>query len=487
MSLNNQNEQPSFAGKNIAKGVGHSVGLKLLLVCFLVLLMGVPTLMISAISFERAGRADDVEREVSKSYGGPQILQGPVLHIPYGVQNKEGEIIAYREHVIFAETGAVEVDNFTTTIRELSLFKVPTYQADANFSARFVLPSKGDFEVRGQTFFWEDAKITIGLRDVRSLRDDVYLSTSTGEKLKFGPKGSVRSTTQRYRDITVYDKNTGKPTVNKYRRYSDHINMQSMEVHVGSLLSGRHKGRSAFSITASLQMSGSQMLSISPFAQTTKASVVTDWPHPGFFGDYPPQARKVTETGFSANWVVPYLARGMAAYGDAGALNLDQLTTKAMSVKFVNPVNPYQNVNRALKYAVLFIGMVFLAYFLFETLVGVKVHAAQYVLVGLAQSVFYLLLLAFAEQIGFSLAFVLAAGATVFITAAYAGVVFGKSYTAKAGAVFMATYGLLYVLMRIEDFALMVGALASFVAIAATMYLTRNVNWYGNNPEADIA
>jgi len=194
---------------------------------------------------------------------------------------------------------------------------------------------------------------------------------------------------------------------------------------------------------------------------------------------YPPIKRDISEGGFSAAWSVPFLARGMAAQGDARDLNLGQLSQKAMSVKLVNPVNPYQNVNRSLKYSVLFIGMVFLAYFLFETLVGVKVHAAQYVLIGLAQCVFYLLLLAFAEQIGFSFAFLIAAGATVILTSFYAGVVFGKDYRLKAGAVFVTTYGLLYVLMRMQDFALMVGALASFLAIAATMYLTRNVNWYG--------
>ncbi|HFB54800.1 MAG TPA: cell envelope integrity protein CreD, partial [Hellea balneolensis] len=184
---------------------------------------------------------------------------------------------------------------------------------------------------------------------------------------------------------------------------------------------------------------------------------------------------------FSASWSIPFLARGIAAQGDAKALNVQKLSRRAMSVKLVNPDNPYQNVNRALKYAVLFIGLVFLAYFLFETLVAVKVHAAQYVLVGLAQCVFYLLLLAFGEQFGFTPAFLLAAGATIALTALYAGVVFGRQYRLRAGVVFLATYGLLYVLMRMEDFALMVGALTAFVAIAFTMYLTRNISWYGDH------
>ena len=151
-----------------------------------------------------------------------------------------------------------------------------------------------------------------------------------------------------------------------------------------------------------------------------------------------------------------------------------------MQVNFVSPLNPYQTVNRALKYAVLFIGLVFLSYFLMETLLGVRVHPAQYLLIGIAQAVFYLLLLAFAEHIGFTLAFILSAAATVVLTAGYAGAVFGRDLIWKSAGVFGAVYALLFVLMRIQDFALMVGALISFIAIAATLYLTRNMDWYGD-------
>lgn len=468
MSLNNQMGQRSFT----PKGFGHSVGLKLLLVCFLVLLMGIPALFIAAISFERAGRADDVTREVSQRYGGAQTLLGPVLSVPYGITDTNGDIRSSGDYVIFAENGMVNVENLQTIVRKRSLFKVPTYQANVKFTAKFKLPNKDKIATARHVFYWEDAKISIGLTEVRGLLDDVYLNVDGQQNRKFGPGGKSNLALQRasVKALSGFQ---------MFKGYEEYIALQFMDVPVGDLLADND----VLNMTATLPISGSQQLSISPFAQTTKANMSTDWPHPGFLGKYPPTERAISDAGFSAAWTVPFLARGMAAMGEARDLNLGQLTDKAMSVKFVNPVNPYQNVNRALKYAVLFIGMVFLAYFLFETLVGVKVHAAQYVLVGLAQSVFYLLLLAFAEHIGFTLAFLLSAGATVFITSAYAGVVFGKSYTLKAGAVFMSTYGLLYVLMRIEDFALMVGALASFVAIAATMHLTRNVNWYGSVQE----
>ncbi len=462
----------------------QSTGLKLILVCALVLLMAIPIWFIAAISFERAGRANEVNREVSQRYGGPQTLLGPVLSLPYATKDDKGNIISYGEYVIFAQTGSASVENLSTTVRKLSLFKVPTYQTDISFSANFNLPNKGNMDTAYQTFLWSEAKINIGLSEISGLQDDVYLDLGDGNKRTFRPASgpSLRPVNNATEYDPVTKKIMSKTTMYKSKGFGDYLNIQVIEVALGEFF----EDKDTFSLSVNFSIRGSQQISIAPFAQSTKANMSADWPHPGFTGIYPPTDRNITENGFEASWSVPFLARGMAAHGNAADLNLSRLYHKAMGVTLVNPVNPYQNVNRALKYSVLFIGMVFLAYFLFETLIGIKVHAAQYVLVGLAQCVFYLLLLALAEQIGFGLAFMIAAGATVALTGAYAGVVFGKNYRIKAGTVFATTYGLLYVLMRMQDFALMVGALASFLAIAATMYLTRNINWYGQANVADI-
>ena len=151
-------------------------------------------------------------------------------------------------------------------------------------------------------------------------------------------------------------------------------------------------------------------------------------------------------------------------------------------MSFVEPADPYQSVARSLKYALMFVGLVFLAFFLFETAQGRRVHPAQYVLIGLAQIVFYLLLLSIAERLGFDAAFLIAAGATVGLISAYAGWVFeSRRQGLVALAAFSLLYALIYVLMRLEDLALLVGALASFAAIAAVMYFTRRIDWYGSS------
>ena len=153
--------------------------------------------------------------------------------------------------------------------------------------------------------------------------------------------------------------------------------------------------------------------------------------------------------------------------------------------------NPHsQSVSRSLKYAPMFIGLVFLAYFLFETTTGRRVHPAQYVLVGMAQVIFYMLLLSIAEHTGFDIAFAIAAAATVGLISAYAGWTFdSRAQGVRALVAFTFLYGLIYVLMRLEDYALLVGALSSFAAIAAVMYFTRKVDWYGmaGNDTRDVA
>ena len=178
---------------------------------------------------------------------------------------------------------------------------------------------------------------------------------------------------------------------------------------------------------------------------------------------------------------MPYLARDIPGAG----VNLDlsgvtQWGRRDMAVRFMREVSPYQSVERALKYAAMFVGFVFLAWFLFEVTSGARAHPAQYVLVGLAQTIFYILLLAFAERVGFDGAFLIAAMMTVALTSFYAMSVFrSRTYGLRALGILSGIYALIYVLMRAESQALLAGALASFAAIALTMYMTRNVDWYG--------
>ncbi|WP_298913270.1 cell envelope integrity protein CreD [uncultured Algimonas sp.] len=460
-------------------GLPRSLGLKLIAILVLTVLMAVPVMFISVVSFERSSRADEVTREVSQIYGGQQRLLGPVLVVPYRETLANGRI-REGDYVVSALSGTAVFDDVRVEEKSRSLYKVPIYTASGELSA--TLPSLRDLPREGGLSFDVDrARIIVGLGDVTGLQSDVTLDTPSGT-LTFEPYAAssrfAGAAVDRDIDIEVASEPTRRVRSGPDIVYDrlDRGALTLLSVPAGELIEAGEQA-----VTARLSFTGASALSVIPFAKSTEVRIASDWPHPGFAGRFPPSSRDIGDAGFSADWSVPYLRRGIPDKGRA--MQMGELVhggPGAMTVNFVSPLNPYQTVNRALKYAVLFIGLVFLAYFLMETLLGVRVHPAQYLLIGIAQAVFYLLLLAFAEHVGFTPAFVLSAVATVALTAGYAGAVFGRGLILKSALVFGAVYALLFVLMRIQDFALMVGALISFVAIAATLYLTRNMDWYGD-------
>ena len=466
----------------------RSLGLKLIIVCALVLLMAIPAMFISYIAFERSDRADEVTREVSARYGGPQYISGPFLIAPYVSRNGDASVSEIGTYAVFAETGEARFEDITTSIRQRSLFKVPTYDAKGTMTGRFAAIDN-NFDTGAAQVEWEKAKIVVALSDVRGLNEDVTAVFAGGITRNFEPENMEKFSeigahvdavaavkARAMRGALAPDGRMLRAPIGRYAGFNAHQPQTYLSVPVGDMIT---KGK-GFDVTVELAVSGAKVFGLTPFAKSTAVSLSSDWPDPGFSGGFAPRDRTISEAGFSASWSVPYLRRGIRAHGKAHTLKALTSPDRLMSAQLVSGLSPYQTINRALKYSVLFIGLVFLAYFLFEVIVGVRVHPAQYVLIGLTQCIFYLLLLAFSERIGFPAAFLLAAGSTIAVTAGYAGAVFGgRSYTVRAGLVFGIVYGLLYSLMRLQDFALMIGALTSFIAVALTMYLTRETDWYG--------
>ena len=228
-----------------------------------------------------------------------------------------------------------------------------------------------------------------------------------------------------------------------------------------------------------MRFSGAQRVAVLAYGNTTHLTAQGDWPSPGFDGGFLPVTRQVSSHGFTAEWSVPFIARSVRAEGPGDSIT--GLDATALAVSFVEVADPYQSVTRSLKYVALFLGLLFLSYFVFEVTTGKRVHPAQYVLVGIAQIIFYLLLLSLAERIGFDLSFMLAGAATVVLLSANAGWVFSSRLQGiRAAAIFTLLYALIYLLLRLEDNALLVGAIASFLAVAAAMYFTRRIDWYSS-------
>ena len=440
----------------------RSAGLKLLLVCGLALLMAIPALFVFGVVQDRRMGADQAVREVSEAIGGQQSLLGPVLVLPYAktIGSGRSETQIFGHVTVFPEAGTVRAD-VDVTERRRGIHTIPVFDATVDFEASFDPSILKSTLPQDAEPVWDDARLYLGVSDMRGIRE-AFLVTVNGKTVAMEPASQ---------GVQREDGYAVAPRV-RLRLAGGKID----ELETAS---------AALNVKARLHLTGAERFAVAPFAKDTSMTLTSNWDAPSFQGGKLPDTHNAGEKGvegFTARWRVPYLARGIPGAGTN--IDLDEVAAygqRDMAVRFIKEVSPYQSVERALKYAAMFVGFVFLAWFLFEVTSGARAHPAQYVLVGLAQSIFYILLLAFSERIGFDAAFFIAAVMTVGLISAYALSVFrSRAYGLRALGILTGIYALIYVLMRAESQALLAGALASFTAIALTMYMTRNVDWYGS-------
>ncbi len=435
----------------------RSMGMKLIVVCVLALLMTIPAFFVEGLVEDRTSRAEEVIKEISGHVGGKQTFLGPTLAIPYRIppQHKDADA-SYGIYLVFPARASAVVKTATEE-RRRSLFKVPVFQADLKFDAAFDLTGVPNSAPQGAELDWSHAEIVVGVSDARGALADATL-TANGKTVTLVPA-----------------------EVSTNLALGGEQNQQAKLTLFGAKADAVAKPNAQFNVTSSLRFSGAQRVAVLAYGKTTHLAVQGDWRSPGFDGGFLPINQSISSNGFSAEWSVPFIARGVRAEGQSDSIT--GLDATALGVSFIEVADPYQSVNRSLKYVALFLGLIFLSYFVFEVTTGKRVHPAQYVLVGIAQIIFYLLLLSLAERIGFDLGFLLAGTATVVLLSVNAGWVFASRLQGlRSLAIFTLLYVLIYLLLRLEDNALLVGAIASFLALTAAMYFTRGIDWYSSLP-----
>ena len=437
----------------------RSMGVKLIVVCGLALLMTIPALFVGGLVEDRTMRAAEVVNKITGHVGGQQTFLGPTLAIPYNIPPQLPTDFAKHGTYLVFPAQAAAVLKTKTEERRLSLFKVPVFQADLNFDATFDLTGVPAAAPQGAQLDWNRAEIVVGVSDPRGALADATLTTE-GKTVTLVPAEVAQ-------DI-----------------YSGGDQSQRTKLALlGAKANSFAKPDTQFNVASTLRFSGAQRLALLAYGKTTHVAMQGDWPSPGFDGGFLPVARTVSASGFTAEWSVPFIARGVRAEGPSDSIS--GLDESALGVSFIELADPYQSLNRSLKYAALFLGLLFLSYFVFEVTTGKRVHPAQYVFVGMAQIIFYLLLLSLAERIGFDLGFLFAGSSTVALLSINAAWIFSSRLQGvRALAIFTLLYVLIYLLLRLEDNALLVGAVASFLVVAAAMYFTRGIDWYSSLPVA---
>ncbi|MHA6288020.1 cell envelope integrity protein CreD [Maricaulis sp. CAU 1757] len=448
--------------------LGHrtsrALGLKLLLVGAIVLLLGVPLGFVSLLSWERSERADTVSREVGALTGGEQIVRGPFIALPYRLPvtqtadraRPETRTVEYRQDHVLVSAASIEtaVDQ-SVSLRRRGIYEVPVYGAEIRATGRFDMPDLAAHLPEGSEVDWSGAAFVVALSDLRGVARPLDVAISgRGVPLDFEPG-------------TAFDREDWRG--------------------VRAPLSGLAPGQAiAFDMT--LAINGATSLRLAASGKETQVTLASDWPHPGFFGGFLPVSRDITADGHSAHWQIPYLARGVPTVFTAQGGERFTLDSQAFGTRLVTPANDYQQVGRSLKYALFFIGFVMLMLFLIEARAAQRIHPAQYLLIGLAQVLFYLLLLALTEHTSNLLAYSASAVATVSLSGLYAMSVFDNRRLGLAVfAAMTVVYAMQYTLILIEDYALLIGSLLAFAGLGAAMALTRRIDWYDTSGQKEGA
>lgn len=442
---------------------------KLFAVLFLGVLLTIPVLMISGLVGERQGLRNGVIQDLRRQSIDAQRLIGPVLVIPYkrsweDVTQETKDGVLTERKIQRSDTGQLhflpETVDFTFDVtpvpRRRGLYEALTYRAETKVRGSFGLPAALGIKGNLAEYEWGAAQFSVGIKDSRGIAGAPRLAWD-GRAYDFEP-GSIAPPLAR--GITATLKEAAALT-----------------------LAGR---KIDFAFT--LDLAGLEQLDFVPTGRASGVNVQSTWPHPSFFGAHLPK-RDIGADGFSAEWQVSDLATNLSnIYGRclAGNHQCAEVELMAYGLRLIQPVDIYQQTERAVKYPFLFIGMTFAAFFFYEMLAGLRVHPVQYGLVGLSLAMFFLLLLSLAEQISFPLAYLVAGSACVGLNGFYLS---HALKSARRGLLFgsglAAVYGTLFVILQLEDVALLVGSALLFAALAAAMIATRRIDWYAATPTTE--
>jgi inner membrane protein len=432
-----------------------SIIFKVIAIGFLIFILLVPLFLIGLIVDERSRRREGAISGVSSTWGGAQLLWGPIITVPYRSywKEKDGTMRCQTRNAHFLPSELKIEGKMNPEKRRRGIFDVAVYTGDFKVSGKFLPPNPTDeLSIPDADIIWEDAVISMGITDTRGIKNDVVLEWDN-RKLSFrpGPGRADFLATGIHAPIADLKGNT--------------------EPH-------------SFSFGFSLK--GTDSVRFVPAGMETAVKLDSSWPDPSFDGAFLPEIRNITAGGFNAGWKVSYFGRSYPQQwtSDSGTPdslqgNEQQMRSSAFGVRLFVPADFYVQVNRSVKYAVLFVCLTFLAFFLFEVLASLRVHALHYLLIGLSLALFYLLLLSLSEHMGFAWAYLVSSVATAGMITLYCGsILSGWGRAGVIASVLTTLYGYLYVLLQLEDYALLLGSVALFLILSAVMYLTRKIDWY---------
>lgn len=420
--------------------------LKGFLIGFLILLMLIPAAIVSNLVSERQERQAEVVKEVSSKWAGEQTIIGPIVIVPYKVYVQQGSAtIAKTMYLNLLPESLLINGNAIPEVRRRSLYTVMLYRSDIELSGSFNPSEVQRWNIAPQDIMWEQSKLVLGLNDARGLEEEVVLNWDNTKKT-----------------------------------------MEAGVINSGVVSSGLNTsvafdsaGKASFNVR--IKLKGSSRLYFTPVGKTTEVNLKSAWKSPAFDGQYlPDKPAVISADGFNAHWKILQVSRNYPQCWPSG--NTYEVEKSAFGVKLIQPADGYAKTDRSVKYAILFIALTFTVFFFIEILQKKQVHPLQYILVGLALCIFYTLLLSISEYTGFNPAYFIAAVATVSLIGSYVWGIF-KTFKIAAGFIFAlgGLYTYIFILIQLEDYALLFGSIGLFVILAIIMYYSRKIDWYNTS------
>jgi inner membrane protein len=430
--------------------------IKLLSIFVVSLILVVLISMVKTKVYERQQFQQQAQITTAQSWTSKQRVLTPVLILPFttSVQLKSGSFDSHHLQTqndfryLMPEQLLVRVATTNSTLSK-GIYPIPVYQADISLS--------GHFSTEKINKIITDIKNTQHFNNLKTPYLTFQVSDSRG--IRHPPQLNINGDSS---EIELHDNVNG---------FNNGLHSKVYDI----------KADADLEFDLELTLPGMEQLSIVPLAYQSRFTLSSNWPHPEFTGAALPVERSINDDGFKARWSSTHLS---GRYDSAlkqclHGTHCDPLNAKAIGVRFIEPVDIYQQSERAIKYAILFIGLSFITFFIFEVIKQVPIHPIQYTFVGLAIATFYLLLLSLAEHISFSWAYGISTLACCSLMLYYVRhVLNGMQSAILFTGMMLALYGVLFVIIQAEDLAQLMGAILVFSILATLMIVTRKLDWY---------
>jgi inner membrane protein len=426
----------------------RSMTFRAVVVAVLVLLLLIPLAMVQELIRERESRKQEAVDEVSASWGGSQTLTGPYISVPYraavrvDLGDGKSELREVTQYAHFLPELLNVSNSLDPEKRHRGIYDVVVYKGKFKLNTEFAAMA-GRLPEVASVLRWNEAVLCLGISDLRSIKQQVSAAAG-GKQFAFEP--GLPSNDMAASGISV-----------------------AFPVDTAAL-------QTPIKLDIALDLNGSGSIRVVPTGRTTTATLQSSWPDPSFQGAFLPDTSQVDADGFRAQWTVLHLNRPYPQEftGSRG----DELQASAFGVDLILPVDEYMKSTRATKYGAMLIVMVFLVFFFVEVLQKLRIHPIQYLLVGFALCVFYTLLIALSEHIGFGVAYVVSALAVIGLVVFYARSVFrAVRATQLLALVMLLVFGFMFTVINQEDYALLIGSIGLFIVLAIVMALSRKIDW----------